>query len=167
MQKKLNLGCGYKKDDDEIGIDIIKTPVVDVIADAHHLPFKDNSFDLVIASHVLEHLDFIKSLDEIHRVLKNKGKLKAKVPHALSPWFFDNPLHRTHYTIWSLKYYTDWNEFQRAGRFKLLDMRLNGRFASIFNLKLEKFEKLIRLLPFNYELEFELEAVKCSSAASS
>jgi len=41
--------------------------------DAESLPFDENSFDLVISSHVLEHLpDFHKGLREIYRVTKNK-----------------------------------------------------------------------------------------------
>lgn len=47
-------------------------------ADAHHLPFPDDSFDLVIANHVLfycENLD--QAFSEIQRVLTKKGKLIA------------------------------------------------------------------------------------------
>jgi len=45
-----------------------------LLADAENLPFKDNSFDLVISSHVLEHLpDFQKGLREIKRVTKKKA----------------------------------------------------------------------------------------------
>lgn len=47
-------------------------------ADAHHLPFVDQSFDLVIANHVLFYLeDFSQACQEICRVLKNKGILIA------------------------------------------------------------------------------------------
>ncbi|MCI5731808.1 MAG: MerR family transcriptional regulator, partial [Eubacterium sp.] len=42
-----------------------------VIADAHHLPFEEESFDLVIANHVLFYLDKLPDvLEEIRRVLK-------------------------------------------------------------------------------------------------
>lgn len=43
-------------------------------ADAENLPFKDSSFDLVIADNVLEHLpDFEKGLSEIKRVTKRRA----------------------------------------------------------------------------------------------
>lgn len=47
------------------------------------LPFEDNSFDAVICSEVLEHIDpFHKVLAEIRRVLKPDGVFAASVPRA-------------------------------------------------------------------------------------
>lgn len=46
------------------------------VASAEKLPFKDNSFDLVLFYETIEHVeDPLKSLTEIRRVLKSKGKL--------------------------------------------------------------------------------------------
>lgn len=43
-------------------------------ADAHHLPFKDNMYDVIVCTEVLEHVDNPKNvLKEIKRVLKPKG----------------------------------------------------------------------------------------------
>ena len=53
------------------------------------LPFKSNSFDVVVCSHVLEHLDSpIKVLWEIKRVLKEEGVLLWGFPNP-SYLFFD------------------------------------------------------------------------------
>ncbi len=47
----------------------------------YQLPFEDNSFDLVICSEVLEHLeDYHAAIDEIFRVLKPKGKFLPSIP---------------------------------------------------------------------------------------
>jgi len=47
----------------------------------YNLPFEENSFDLVICSEVLEHLDdYHASIDEIYRVLKPGGKFLPSVP---------------------------------------------------------------------------------------
>jgi ubiquinone/menaquinone biosynthesis C-methylase UbiE len=44
------------------------------VADALHLPFADNSFDVVICSHVYEHVpDPVQMFREIHRVLRTGG----------------------------------------------------------------------------------------------
>ena len=44
------------------------------VADALQLPFSDNSFDVVVCSHVYEHVpDPYKMFSEIHRVLKKDG----------------------------------------------------------------------------------------------
>jgi len=57
--------------------------------DAVNLPFKDNSFDRVICSEVLEHLsDDRKSIAELVRVLKTDGKLAVSVPAYLPETLF-------------------------------------------------------------------------------
>lgn len=46
-----------------------------IVGDAHKLPFKNKTFDLVVCTETLEHLvDPKKALQEIKRVLKNQGK---------------------------------------------------------------------------------------------
>ena len=47
----------------------------------YQLPFKENFFDLIICSEVLEHLDdYHAAIDEIYRVLKPDGKFLSSVP---------------------------------------------------------------------------------------
>jgi len=44
--------------------------------DAHNTGFKDNSFDYVIASHMIHHIAYpVKFFKEIYRILKKDGKL--------------------------------------------------------------------------------------------
>ena len=50
-------------------------------ADATKLEFDDNSFDVVIANHILEHIpDDLKAMKEIYRVLKDNGVAILQVP---------------------------------------------------------------------------------------
>lgn len=67
----------------EIGIDLRPEAKPDVVADMRHLPFRDECFYGIIASHVLEHVpiwDVGVSLKEMHRVLRAQGTLDIRVP---------------------------------------------------------------------------------------
>jgi SAM-dependent methyltransferase len=59
-----------------ISFDITQVPGIDLIADAHNLPFQEGSFDNIILIDTLHHLERpIKFLREAQRILKNKGRL--------------------------------------------------------------------------------------------
>lgn len=59
-----------------------------VCADAHHLPFKANSFDLVVGNSILHHLDLNQALTEIKRVLKNQGRIIFFEPNMANPQIY-------------------------------------------------------------------------------
>ena len=98
------------------------------VADALNLPFDDLSFDVVICSHVYEHVpDPVKMFDEIYRVLRSEGicyfsagnRLMWNEPHYNLPLLaiLPRPLahvyiraagkadyyHEKHLTYWGLK----------------------------------------------------------------
>lgn len=52
------------------------------VIDMHDINiFKNNSFDLAVSSHSLEHsFDYEKVIDELFRVLKNESILAIEVP---------------------------------------------------------------------------------------
>jgi len=94
----LDVGCGVgsnlkvlkSKEMNVIGLDksfnalsaiiqMIKLPLIN--GDLYRLPFKTNSFRLVIAMDILEHLENDEiGIEEIYRVLKNGGVLILTVP---------------------------------------------------------------------------------------
>ena len=81
---KLNLGAGAERKEGYINVDwqSITKPDVQLDLNALPYPFADNSFELVEAFHVLEHLDRpFAVMTEIRRILKPGGKLHVKVPH--------------------------------------------------------------------------------------
>jgi 2-polyprenyl-3-methyl-5-hydroxy-6-metoxy-1,4-benzoquinol methylase len=53
-----------------------------VVADAYHLPFKKNSFDVIIASEIMEHVSDPKLfISELMKALKPTGKLIITTPY--------------------------------------------------------------------------------------
>ncbi len=71
------------------------------VADACNLPYKDEFFDYVISFDVFEHIeDDVKSVSEVHRVLKKSGMLIFTVP-AFKVLFSSHDKHLGHYRRYS------------------------------------------------------------------
>jgi len=82
-RRVLDIGCGESKLEGAIGIDIRRTKSVDIIADARHLPFKDEVFDHVYSSHLIEHFSHREVKDVVKewvRVLTKGGTIEIRCP---------------------------------------------------------------------------------------
>lgn len=63
----------------------LESPLADVKADICNLPFPDNSFDVILCNHVLEHIkDDKKAMSELYRILKPNGWAILQVPQDLN-----------------------------------------------------------------------------------
>jgi len=61
------------------------SPIADVKADICNLPFEDDSFDMILCNHVLEHIpDDTKAMQELYRVMKPGGYGVFQIPQDLS-----------------------------------------------------------------------------------
>ena len=61
------------------------SPIADVKADICNLPFKDNSYDVILCNHVLEHIpDDTKAMQELYRIMKPGGWGVFQVPQDLN-----------------------------------------------------------------------------------
>ncbi len=61
------------------------SPLADVKADICNLPFEDNSYDLILCNHVLEHIpDDTKAMQELYRVMKPGGMGIFQIPQDLN-----------------------------------------------------------------------------------
>ena len=70
-------------------------------ASIYEMPYHDNSFDGVILSEVMEHIDDdVLGLHEILRVLKPGGVLAITVPNANYPFWWD-PINKTLETLFN------------------------------------------------------------------
>ncbi|GAA4886365.1 class I SAM-dependent methyltransferase [Flaviramulus aquimarinus] len=63
----------------------LESPIADVKADICNLPFEDNSYDIILCNHVLEHIpDDTKAIQELYRVLKIGGMGIFQIPQDLN-----------------------------------------------------------------------------------
>lgn len=86
-----------------ISTDIYLTNLVDVISDAHYLPFKNEVFDGVWIQAVLEHVvDPGKVVSELHRVLKSSGVIYAETPFMQQ--VHEGPYDFTRFTVLGHRY---------------------------------------------------------------
>lgn len=82
--KKLNLGSAGRKKEGYVNVDwmALVKPDVEHNLNVYPYPFRDNEFDLVEATHILEHLDRpFDVMKEIHRISKPNATVIIKVPH--------------------------------------------------------------------------------------
>jgi len=114
--RKLNLGCGEDYKEGYVNVDFHGHVNIDVQHDLNSIPypFADNSFDHVLASHVLEHLDrpFVV-MKELHRILKPGGTLIVKVPHFSRG--FTHAEHKAGFDVTFPKYFDP--TFTKSGYF--------------------------------------------------
>ncbi len=129
----LNLGCGRIKIPGFVNVDGLAERAPDVVSPADRLAFaKDGEFDLVRASHLIEHFeakDLPRVLGEWRRVLKPGGYLVVCCPDytrmswraVLQPSAFDeqSPRGREHFADW-------------VSGFFALDLPLEFRHKTLF-----------------------------------
>ena len=142
--KILNLGAGNHILGDAINHDLIKhRPEIAVTWDLNTLPWPwaDQSFDLVVARSVFEHLrlDLVQSLDECWRLLRPQGRVFLKLPHWQSDISHRDPTHRWFFSVQSLDQFDPDTErgreyhFYTPRKWKLLEPpHMNNAASSIF-----------------------------------
>jgi len=83
----LQIGSGPHHLDGWLASDILPWDLRTVYADATKpLPFDDDTFDYIVAEHIIEHLEYkdaMLMLRECHRILKEKGVLRLSTPDIL------------------------------------------------------------------------------------
>jgi SAM-dependent methyltransferase len=167
----LELGCGDQKHPDSVGIDRVPGPNVDVVHDLNQCPwpFKDNTFDEIRMSQIIEHLDdLLKIMSEIHRISKPSATVYIWTPHYSSHNSWTDLTHRQHLGYRSMDQLTDQANYNYTDlRFSILRRRITfgksllcwpGRL--IASLSPEKYERHFAYLFPAQDVEFELQVVK-------
>ena len=90
-----------------LNVDLISGQGVDQVVDLENcLPFTDDSFDLVLADNVFEHIrNYVQLLKECSRILRPGGRLVIDVPYFRCAGAFIDPTHCNYFTLRSLRYF--------------------------------------------------------------
>ena len=95
----LDVGCGFHKQPNFIGLDKRKIPgIVDIVHDAEVFPWPlpDDICNKILLSHLWEHIKpwlTIDLMDECWRIMKPHGQLLLSTPYAGSFGYYQDPTH--------------------------------------------------------------------------
>jgi len=141
-------------------LDIQKGPGVQMIADVHNIPFKNMSFDTVLATEILEHcINPQKAIEEMYRLLKKNGILVLSTRFI----YFYHPRPKDYYrfTKDSLKYL--------LRKFREIKIYTHGNtIQNIFQSIFKSYNYSIIFCPFIYLLNLLVSRIdykdeKCPS----
>jgi SAM-dependent methyltransferase len=143
--KRLNLGCGTDIRKDWVNLDIADIEGVDIVHDINKLPlpFGNEEFDHILCNNILEHVEYVPLLKELHRILKRGGILEICVPHFTSQDNFIDPTHRKMFSYRTFEFFVMNSSFERGYYFDF-------HFGKIISSKIT-FQK--HLLVYNYLVE--------------
>jgi SAM-dependent methyltransferase len=98
---RLNLGCGRDIRDGYVNVDSAPLPGIDLVYDLNDLPlpFEDAQFAEILCQDVLEHVDYLPLMRELHRVLRPNGRLVVRSPHFTSRGVHVDPTHLRAFSI--------------------------------------------------------------------
>src|ERR1700693_2510832 len=149
----LDVGCGTDKIPGAIGIDLVPTPVVDVVHDLNKVPWPltDDSFQVIRLHSVLEHLaDVVSTMNEVYRVARPGAMVLIGTPHFSSANAFTDPTHTHFFSARFLDYFVDSTELgQQYGFYSKARFKLEERLVTLspFWTKLRLTRAMNRILP--------------------
>lgn len=155
-EKKLNVASGKDIREGWTNLDKFKGLGADIIFDLNKIfegekmPFKDNEFDYILCSHLLEDFsEFMPIVDEMIRVCKPGGRIEIRVPFETATWM-GNPYHKRPFTLntfYSIPNKENYNEVRPIKIEVLKYYTLKGRYK-ILNIIKFFVEKSYNLVPF-------------------
>ena len=140
---KLNLGAGSKKIDGYINLDKFDIFNPDIVHDLEQFPypFKNNSVDSIILSHVLEHIGqhpniFNGIIKELYRICANHALIDIRVPHPRHDDFLGDPTHVRPITVNGLQLYDkelneEWQKSKAANSPLALIHKVNFKIQQV------------------------------------
>jgi predicted SAM-dependent methyltransferase len=167
--KKLNLGSGKDKREGYLNLDYSKETNPDIVWNLEKLPlpFEKNTFEEIIANHILEHLhEPLGVMRDLHRICKDGAIIKIRVPYFSHESAYSNITHYHQFTWTSFDLFDEshpehWQGFEK---FKILKKQLRWRkqlaFFNFFNLFPRVYQELFCWIFPAKELYVELKVIK-------
>ena len=163
----LDVGCGSAKWPGAVGIDISDATDADIVHDLDTFPYPlpDAAFDYVRMQDVIEHVrEPLRVMEELHRVLRPRGRLQLRTPHFSSALAYGDPTHRHYFSALAIRslatprfaHYTDIRfDIVHVTLDLWLPFRLTG-IAALANRRQEAYEKYLafRFPAMNIRAEF-------------
>lgn len=162
--KKLNLGCGGDIKEGYINLDSKKLPGVDVVWDIEKLPlpFQNEEFDEILANDILEHVEYIPVLKDLHRILKQGGKLAIRVPHFTSKNNFADPTHKKMFSVFTFDYFVKNPSFGKVREYYFdfhFDRAASSRIIFEKSSRWFLYNRIVEpLVNFNFKTKYLYEA---------
>ncbi len=128
--KRLNMGCGKDikpKEEGWLNLDELKLEGVDVVHSLNKFPypFKNNEFDEVFCSHILEHVDNLTDvMRELKRICRNGAVINIRVPHFSCGVNYRDPTHKRLFSYFTFDFFTD-EIYYDMPKFKVINKKLN------------------------------------------
>jgi ubiquinone/menaquinone biosynthesis C-methylase UbiE len=150
--KVLDLGCGGSKTPEALGVDRVGFEGVDLVHDLDRFPYplESNTFDKIVARHIVEHLVDVPSFfNEIARVAKPGAEVEIVTPHFSNRSAYADPTHRHAFSVRFLDFF--------CGT-KPRDLTFSSKVAQ------KLFEHRFSFEPFQSPAQFEIQRLSLTFA---
>lgn len=159
--RRLNVGCGHDVRPGWINLDSVPLPGVDVVHDLDQLPlpFSDVSFDEIDCQDVLEHVDLVPVLRDLHRILAKEGRLHVRAPHFTSFAAWADPTHRRAFSIASFSFFVAGEALERGYYFDFSFASIEGKTITFWKTSHQPWNRLVeRLVNRSHRTQIAYEA---------
>jgi predicted SAM-dependent methyltransferase len=151
--KKLNMGCGFKKLNDHWNVDVEAKCNPDEVLDFEKTPwpYEDNFFEKITADNILEHIGqdpkvFTNVIKEMYRVSADQAEWFINVPHHRCDLFWDD---YTHVRVLTAKTF---KMFDQKVNFESIEKKLSdSTFGLYHDVDLEVYDVTYNMV--NYWLQ--------------
>jgi ubiquinone/menaquinone biosynthesis C-methylase UbiE len=145
----------YKPESDPTGLQMQQWnyPQLDIVCDIVSIPEKDESFDAVLCTEVLEHVpDPVKAIHEMSRLLRKGGMLILTAPFCSLTHFAP-----FHFSTGFSKYYYE-HHLREAG-LEIREMDINGNYFAWLNQELGRLPEVMKKYSGNEPGRLDYHAV--------